>query len=386
VRPVEHAQMNLGAASDVGLKRKNNEDRYAISAFRAQTGRGQPAVLAIVADGIGGHRAGEVAAEIAVETIREVVARSDGSQPLQILREAVALADQRIYQSAQQDASRQGMGSTCACALVIGDRLYTVAVGDTRIYLVSEGRIQQLTVDHTWVQEALDKGVLTEEQARDHPNSHVIRRFLGSKGGVKPDFRLKLNPGESDPQAEANQGFALRGGDTLLLCSDGLTDLVNDDEILEVVRGYRLQEAIDVLIATANQRGGHDNITIVGLGTLEAQAETRPIAVKKRWRLPVGVGCVSALAFVAVALVLAGGYYWFQSWDGPADKLTQTAMSTQGAPVFLPGVESSPPASITPLMSTPSSSSPEVFGTPATQPSGPRSSTLTPWPTNTPAP
>ena len=156
------------------------------------------------------------------------------------------------------------MGSTCACAWVIENRLYTAYVGDSRIYLLRGKVIQRLTVDHTWVQEAYEKGIITAEQMRDHPNVHVIRRYLGGIKLPEVDFRLRIDDEESSEESENNQGFHLEPGDTILLCTDGLTDLVWDDEILKIIRSKKdMKHAAESLVNLANERGGHDNITVV---------------------------------------------------------------------------------------------------------------------------
>ncbi len=222
--PSKYSHLHVAVATHPGMKGKNNEDRYAVSAYSIGEEKRIPSVLAVVCDGIGGHRAGEVAAEIAVEKISLVVAQSDGSQPLATLREAISEANQAVRSQSEVDPTRKGMGATCACAWVIGDRLFIASVGDSRIYLERAGTIHKLTTDHTWIQEALDQGILTPEQARGHPNLHVIRRYLGSQQPVEADTRLKLSRDEDDVQAQSNQGLKLVPGDTLMLCSDGLTD------------------------------------------------------------------------------------------------------------------------------------------------------------------
>ena len=190
-------------------------------------------LLAVLTDGIGGHRAGEVAAEMATERISQVVAASSGAQPVETLRQAIIQASQEIYTMASGDAARQGMGTTCACAWIIDKRLYTATVGDSRLYLIRKGSIQQLSTDHTWVQEAIEMGSLKPEQVKGHPNQHMIRRYIGSPNPPEVDFRLRLaESGDLLSGSELNQGLTLREGDRLLLTSDGLTDLVNDSEIL----------------------------------------------------------------------------------------------------------------------------------------------------------
>jgi protein phosphatase len=256
--------LHVAAISHAGMSGKNNEDRYEISSFQLKEGDPRPALFAVVADGIGGHRAGEVAAEIAINYITKEVAESSARKPLKTLESAIHNANQAIAGHAAANDEQLGMGSTCACVWVIEDKLYTAYVGDSRIYLLREKQIQRLTVDHTWVQEAFEKGIITAEQMHDHPNRHVIRRHLG---GAKPpvvDFRLRVDNSESKDESEGNQGFLLEIGDIILVCSDGLTDLVWDDEICSIVyESADLNAAAEALVDLANKRGGHDNITVV---------------------------------------------------------------------------------------------------------------------------
>lgn len=256
--------MNVEAQTHAGMTGKNNEDRYAVASFVLAGSERTPSLFAVLADGIGGHRAGEVAAELAVNHIVDVVAKSDGHQVRRTLEDAVADASNAIAAHSASNDNLKGMGSTCATVWIVGDRLYTASVGDSRIYLLRGGKIQQLSVDHTWIQEALEKNIITPETAREHPNVHVIRRYLGSAVPPEADFRLKLSKEDNDEQAEAHQGVRLQPNDVVLLCSDGLTDLVWNDEILETVNSKpNLKEGAGALIALANSRGGHDNITVV---------------------------------------------------------------------------------------------------------------------------
>lgn len=248
-----------------GLSGKINEDRLAVACFQAATSR--PVLLVVIADGIGGHQAGEVAAELAVQRIVQEVGASDGLHPLEILQGAIQTASQAIAERSAGQPDKTGMGSTCACAWIDGDRLYTAHVGDSRIYLVRNEKIQRLTVDHSWIQEAIEKGVITPEQAHDHPNVHVLRRHLGTVDLPKVDTRLHLATSEDDAQAIRNQGMQLEPGDILLLCTDGLTDMVWDDEILRLITTRNaLRSAAEDLIDRANERGGPDNITLALVG------------------------------------------------------------------------------------------------------------------------
>ncbi len=262
----QRAHLYVAAKSHPGMSGKNNEDNFAVTAYSLGPNNPTPSVFAIVSDGIGGHRAGEVASEMAVNLISDAVANSDGGHPLAVFQESFYRASESIYEQADLDATRKGMGATVSCVWIVGQQLYIGYAGDSRIYLMRDGKIQQISRDHTWIQEAIEKGLLDRSQVKGHPNMHVIRRFLGSSEPPEPDLRLFLNSTDSDSKARANQGTTLKPGDVIMMCSDGLTDLVNDSEILETISGATFSQAIDTLIALANQRGGHDNITVVMLG------------------------------------------------------------------------------------------------------------------------
>lgn len=361
----DRAHLNVVAQSHAGMTGKNNEDRYAITSFQLSEEDTTPVLFAVVADGIGGHRAGEIAAELAVDHISQVVAESDGQRPKRILQRAIHEASEAIADHAATTAEQKGMGATCACIFVIGDKLYTATVGDSRIYLLREGRIQQLTTDHTWVQEAIEKNILTPEQAREHPNVHVIRRYLGSPDPPEVDFRLRLYDSEADALAEGNQGTQIRPGDTFLICSDGLTDLVWNDEIAEAIRSKTSPKAAaQTLIETANQRGGHDNITII---LITVPRELKLVVPRKvHWKAWLIGGGITLLLLLAFGSVLA------------ANLLRGTMFATP-TPTYTASIV--PTATLT-ATATISPTPTETF-TPTLTPFGP---TYTPWPTNTPVP
>ena len=247
--------------------------------FISSTDDPRPAVFAVVADGIGGHLAGEIAAELAVNYITAGVAESNARKPVKIMENAIQNASQSISSHSAGNDGENGMGATCACAWIIEDKLYTAYVGDSRIYLLRGKYIQRLTIDHTWVQEAFEKGIITAEQMHDHPNQHVIRRYLGGLKLPEVDFRLRIDNAESNEESENNQGFHLDPGDTVLVCSDGLTDLVWDDEIQRIIRSKKdMKSAAEALVDLANERGGHDNITVVimSMPKLEETIKRRP--------------------------------------------------------------------------------------------------------------
>ena len=361
---IPRAHLNVEAHTHAGMTGKNNEDRYAVASFVLDKNDKTPVLFAVLADGIGGHRAGEVAAELAVNHTMQVVAKSDGRHIKPTIEDAVNEASDAIAAHSASNENLKGMGSTCAIAWIVGDRLHTAYVGDSRIYLMREGRIQQLTIDHTWVQEAIEKGVLTPQLAREHPNVHVIRRYLGSPAPPEPDFRLKLFDDEGDQHAEGNQGFQLLPNDVLLLCSDGLTDLVWNDEILEVVRSKAsLREASRALVELANARGGHDNTTVV----LIAVPSDFKLIVKKDvdwlpWIIGGAVGMIFVLAvasFLTINLLRRNANLTLTPTISPTPPLTEAPLPT-----------------VTPL--------PSMTAVP-TQ-SLPIAPTYTAWPTNTVSP
>lgn len=266
----------IAALSHAGMSGKNNEDRYEVLSFQLSEEDPRLSVFAVVADGIGGHKAGEIAAELAVNYISKRIADSNAKKPSRILEQAVHDASLAIAEHANGNEDQKGMGSTCACVWVIENNLYTAYVGDSRIYLLRENQIQRLTVDHTWVQEAFEKGVITQEQMFDHPNQHVIRRHLGGEKLPEVDFRLRVDDAESREESERNQGYHLEAGDIILLCSDGLTDLVWDDEIFDLIRAQAdINAAAESLVSLANQRGGHDNITVVMLAVPNSEKSVK---------------------------------------------------------------------------------------------------------------
>ncbi len=270
----EQSHLAVAALTHAGVSGKNNEDRYAITSYMLEAQR--PVLFAVVSDGIGGHQAGEVAAELAVNYIIDNVSQSNGKNPIQIMETAIHTASQAIAARSASKAEHLGMGATCACLWVEGHNLYIAYVGDSRIYLVRDGSIQRLTIDHTWVQEALDRGIITPAQAHNHPNVHVIRRHLGSVELPDVDFRLLLSGDEDKQQALDNQGTLLKAGDRVLMCTDGLTDMVWDDEILRIILTRNsLKSAAEDLVEQANERGGHDNITVILIGIPDKES-TQP--------------------------------------------------------------------------------------------------------------
>ncbi len=382
-----HSSYPVAAATHPGMTGKNNEDRYAVSAYRLKKRSRVPVLLAVLTDGIGGHRAGEVAAEIAVERISQAVAASDGTRAVETLRQAITQASQEIYALASSDPGRQGMGTTCVCAWIIDQHLYAASVGDSRLYLIRQGDIQQLNTDHTWVQEAIEQGSLKPEQIKGHPNQHVIRRYIGSPNPPEVDFRLRLfqGSGELADRTEVNQGMLLKEGDRLVLTTDGLTDLVPESEILAAHRKTGLEQANQKLIELANQRGGHDNITVVAI-EIPRRTLVERLATSNRLFGAAAIAAVTLAVILFVSIVI--GFDWL---NNRVDQITPTAalnatQPTQGLPVILPTETLTPAASPypppTPVILTLSPAPTLTLPAAATPPAN-SGNTPTPWPTNT---
>lgn len=258
------AESNLITAADThpGESGKNNEDNYAVCFFKADDGA--PVTLAVVADGVGGNRAGEVASALAVRSVIVQVQLSNNAGDYQeIFQQAMEYAAQTIAEQVRTNFDYAGMSTTCAVALVWGYRLYIGYLGDSRIYFLRDGVMRQISVDHTWLQAALEHNLISREEAPYHPNQHVLLRYLGAKVNAKPDLRVMLKDSLTQDEAESNQGMRLLPGDTVLLCSDGLSDLVEAVELADVITHKAPTQAVQELINMARERGGHDNITVV---------------------------------------------------------------------------------------------------------------------------
>lgn len=237
-------QLSVGARTDVGMVRAGNEDNFSAD-VNGSCG------LFVVADGMGGHAAGEVASEMAVQILsRELLqgATLDLGHAVDRIADALRKANSAIFQRTVAEVDKQGMGTTASVLLLMEDRYIIGQVGDSRVYLLRDGMLRQLTKDHSYVQEQVDAGLLTPEQARYHPYSNVITRCVGASAVVEPDvYEGRLSE-----------------GDIFLIASDGLTGMVDDRRLQQLLmaRGAPVR-LVDALIAEANGRGGLDNITAV---------------------------------------------------------------------------------------------------------------------------
>jgi PPM family protein phosphatase len=246
---------DIGLTSDVGREREINQDSAGVTEV-------SPGVwLLVVADGMGGHVAGEQAARIVVESLFAQFEDNPTEDPRDNLFFGIEAAHKKALAYAEAHGT-QGMGSTVVAALLEGDRVWVAHVGDSRLYQFRDGQVVFATTDHTRVQMMLEMGLLTPEQAKDHPEGNVITRAVGH------DPTTRGATFAADVQREP---ISLQDGDSLLLCSDGLYDLVDDQEMIENIAGRPAEEGTQRLVALANRRGGHDNITVlvlhVGSGT-----------------------------------------------------------------------------------------------------------------------
>ena len=248
-------QLAVAARTDTGMIRSGNEDSYFAEANRE---RG----LFVVADGMGGHAAGEVASEMAVQIVaRELSGAVDRTSISEIagqLAQALKRANVAIYERTIAEVDKQGMGTTASVLMLSAGRYLIGQVGDSRVYLLRDGALTQLTKDHSYVQEQVDAGFLTPEQARYHPYSNVITRCVGASADVEPD---------------TYEGV-LKKGDVFLVASDGLTGMVDDRRLLQLLMARASpQRIVDALISEANGRGGLDNITAVLVQVLSVEDE-----------------------------------------------------------------------------------------------------------------
>ena len=241
------AALLWGAATDPGRVRHENEDAYVA----------EPNVF-VVADGMGGHQAGEVASALAASTLRERLA--DGATSVDVVVAAVVEANAAIFQTAHNNAAQRGMGTTLTAVAVLPaadgrpDQLAIVNVGDSRVYLRRQGELTRATVDHSYVQELLATGHITEAEARAHPRRNIVTRALGIEPTVRVDSWL----------------MPMVRGDRFVLCSDGLVDEVDDDEIHEIIASQtKPQDCADSLVAAAVGHGGRDNVTVIVVDVLD---------------------------------------------------------------------------------------------------------------------
>lgn len=235
--------MKTFSKTNMGMVREVNQDYV----FVSDTPIGKLPNLLVVADGMGGHKAGEFASKYVVEVLKQTLADSMADKPEEMIRQAIMVANHKLIETAKQDARLEGMGTTLVVATIIEHTLYFANIGDSRLYILNED-IKQLSKDHSYVQEMVRLGGIHPEDAKYHPNKNIITRAIGAKEKVQIDFFE----------------YRLKKGDSILMCTDGLSNMVEDEEILRIVKSSRdVVEAVERLIEKANDNGGSDNIGVV---------------------------------------------------------------------------------------------------------------------------
>lgn len=235
--------MKTFSLTDIGRKREVNQDYVYVTDKPV----GHIPNLFVVADGMGGHKAGDFASKYAVQVLEEHIRNNSGMGPETIITEAVQEANRKIVEKARENTEMEGMGTTLVVATIIEHTLYFANVGDSRLYLIRD-EIKQLSKDHSLVEEMVRLGGINEEEAKHHPDKNIITRAIGAKDDVEVDFFE----------------YRLQKGDVILMCTDGLTNMVDDDEIFRIIKGGRdIVETAMQLVEKANENGGKDNIGIV---------------------------------------------------------------------------------------------------------------------------
>ena len=259
--PTDGCTLKVIVKTDLGNVRKNNEDAGTFVKVSDEAVIRQKGYLLLVADGMGGHNAGEVASKIAMDTISEEYFKKDSNPNKEkALANAFFTANKKIYELAQLNESYKGMGTTCTVLIVAGQHLYFAHAGDSRAYIFKNKKITQVTEDHTYVQQLVKNGDITAAEADVHPQRNVLINAMGTKP------TLRVDTGKSD--------LTFNKDDKLLVCSDGLYDYLNDTELAEIMLNKDLQYIADYLIKEAKKRGGKDNITVVLAEKIGAAALT----------------------------------------------------------------------------------------------------------------
>ena len=273
-------EIDVGNRTDVGRKRTHNEDYFG---FFRTSGK----VLAVVADGMGGHASGEIASRMAVEIIHEIYSKERAdTNVLEALKSAFQVANFTILQKSLEQEGLNGMGTTATALVLEDDQAFVGHMGDSRAYLFRNSTVSQLTKDHSLVERMVDQGLLNREEANRHPQKNVIYKTLGVNKDGEVDL---LGP------------IPIRVDDIFLLCSDGLSNLVTDQELLEMVAKDPPQRACETLIELGNQRGGNDNITVQILKVRRERRVFSSLLDRKRYWLVLG--------FILLILLLLNGLF-----------------------------------------------------------------------------
>ena len=231
------------SVTDIGRKRKLNQDFV----YSSDEPVGNLPNVYIVADGMGGHQAGDYASKCTVETMVREIRGCFEKSPIRILSKAIRIANDQVRQKAREDESLLGMGTTVVAATCLGKYLQVANVGDSRLYIIND-EVRQITRDHSLVEEMVRMGGIDREAARNHPDKNIITRAIGARDTIEIDFFHE----------------ELKSGDIVLMCSDGLTNMLEDEEIGRILRSQgTIEERAEELIEAANQNGGRDNIAVI---------------------------------------------------------------------------------------------------------------------------
>jgi serine/threonine protein phosphatase PrpC len=280
--------------TDVGRERSENQDSFMAEIFRSA--RGGNGLLTVVADGVGGALAGGTASRIAVDTIKETIFRTGRAEDLET---AIQLANQKIHEISSTDESHRGMATTCTAMVMTEDHAIVGHVGDSRAYVMRNGTIELMTEDHTVVRRLLRDRVISEDEAQHHPQRHVLTRALGASKDISVDIHE----------------ISLKEGDTYLICSDGLYKYFSNEELLIATKTSLMKDLPEHLVATAKERGGDDNITVVVINTNAADTDgdktVRIIghgSLPEKSRKPVYAWLFATITALCAALYLIS--YW----------------------------------------------------------------------------
>jgi len=258
-------QVIASIQTDPGCVRESNEDSGRFFSPNDVEKKSLLGTLAIVADGMGGHASGEVASKMAVEIVNEEYYADTSISRQNALRTAIETANLAIHSASISDETYSGMGTTLVALVIVNDTAFSAHVGDSRLYRMRRRRLEMLTFDHSQVMEMVQNGVLTMEQARDHEDKNVILRAVGTQPVI---------------EVEVSEIFAIEHGDVFLLCSDGLSDMVDDAEIEAIMDAeYDVYASCERLIAAAKTNGGHDNITagVIRISTEDSSEAMRDV-------------------------------------------------------------------------------------------------------------
>jgi serine/threonine protein phosphatase PrpC len=291
------------AKTDVGKVRNANEDYFLSEKITAKE------FLFIVADGMGGHQAGDVASKLASETFSDTykAARKKNTVIVESMELAIRKANTVVFEKAAADIEKRGMGTTFSAMIIADLKAFIAHVGDSRIYLVRKGKIKKITTDHSFVEKLVEEGRISPEEAREHPQKNVLYMSLGARETLTPEILHSI---------------ILENGDALIMCSDGLSNMVTDENLMKIVIDDYPEEAANALVKLANANGGADNVTlqIVRIGSLEMLEKTKPIRVAKSRKKIFG-----AISLLVLLAILSALWYVFKNIGHGAKKIEKNA-------------------------------------------------------------